>query len=135
MGPSSGVIVDLTTGYQITDAFYLGLNAADYTYANNKDGGYNGISIYPKYTINDFFSLGLRVEFFTKKEVKDSFGFITKASKDVFATTITGNFKIDNLTLLSEIRLDSSSDFGFIKENGNAVTNASQITIAAVYAF
>lgn len=135
MGPSSGTILDLTTGYQITDAFYLGLNAADYTYANSIEGGYNGLALYPQYSVNDIFSVGLRTEYFVIKEGKDETGAITQAAGDVFSTTITGNFKVAGFTFIPELRLDSSKDLGFIDKNSNPSTNASQITFAAVYAF
>ena len=35
-GFTTGTIFDITTGYQITDGFYLGLNAADFTYGQQK---------------------------------------------------------------------------------------------------
>lgn len=135
MGSGSGSILDLTTGYQITDAFYLGLNATDYTYANSIEGGYNGLALYPQYAINDVFSLGLRTEYFTLKEGKDESGSIIQAAGDVFSTTITGNLKVGGFTFIPELRLDSSSDLGFINRDSNPSTNASQLTFAAVYAF
>lgn len=135
MGPNSGTVLDLTTGYQITDAFYLGLNAADYTYANSIEGGYNGLALYPQYSVNDIFSIGLRTEYFSVKEGKDESGAITQAAGDVFSTTITGNFKYGGFTFIPEIRIDSSEDLGFINKDNTAATNASQLTFAAVYAF
>ncbi len=135
MGPESGTILDLTTGYQITDAFYLGLNAADYTYANSNDGGYNGVALYPQYALNEIFSIGLRTEYFIMKEAKDESGVITQASGDVFSTTITCNFKVGGFTFIPELRLDSSSDLSFFAKDSSVATNASQVTFAAVYAF
>jgi putative OmpL-like beta-barrel porin-2 len=135
MGPESGTILDLTTGYQITEAFYLGLNAADYTYANKNDGGYNGLALYPQFALNDIFSIGLRTEYFILKEAKDETGAITQASGDVFSTTVTGNFKVGGFTFIPELRLDSSSDLNFMNKESNSVNSASQITFAAVYSF
>ncbi len=134
-GPNSGTILDLTTGYQITEAFYLGLNAADYTYANSIEGGYNGLALYPQYALSDVFSIGLRTEYFVIKEGKDESGAITQANGDVFSTTITGNFKMGGFTFIPELRLDSSNDLSFINKDSNPATNASQLTFAAVYAF
>ncbi len=135
MGPESGTILDLTTGYQMTDAFYLGLNAADYTYASSIEGGYNGVALYPQYALNDIFAIGLRTEYFTIKEGKDESGLITQAAGDVFSTTITGNFKVGGFTFIPEVRIDSSGDLGFLNKDSNPSTNASQVTFAAVYAF
>ena len=135
MGSNSGTILDLTTGYQVTEAFYLGLNAADYTYSNSIEGGYNGLAFYPQYALSDVFSIGLRTEYFVIKEGKDESGTITQASGDVFSTTITGNFKIGGFTFIPEVRVDSSGDLDFLNKNNNAATSASQVTFAAVYAF
>jgi hypothetical protein len=44
-GKFSGTEIDLTTAYQITDAFKLGLNAADFN-APNSPGGFPGVSLY-----------------------------------------------------------------------------------------
>jgi hypothetical protein len=82
-------LYDLTTGYQITDKFYLGLNAAyGYYVANNaltkdsikrfasemnskyaKDSSktkldWGGVAVYANYAINDWLGIGVRVEHF-----------------------------------------------------------------------
>ena len=58
-GYTTGTIIDITTGFQITDAIYIGLNAADFTYADRNEGGYSGVALYPQYTFSDLFSLGV----------------------------------------------------------------------------
>ena len=133
-GPNTGFIVDLTTGYQITDAFYLGLNAADFTFDNEDDGGYTGFALYPQIALSDAFSLGYRGEYFNFKEVKDGDSVISD-SESVFASTITGNFYSGPLTITTEFRFDSASSDFFVDSDDAATDLASQFLIAAIYAF
>jgi hypothetical protein len=51
------------------------------------------------------------------------------------ATTITASFSIDGFTFITEARLDASEDLGFIDSNSVATSNASQVTLAAIFAF
>ncbi|MDW7695571.1 outer membrane beta-barrel protein [Flammeovirgaceae bacterium SG7u.111] len=129
-GPFSGTIVDLTTGYQITDAFYLGLNAADYTYADSDEGGYTGVALYPQYSISEAFGLGLRYEYFMTKEVENG-----AESASVNAFTLTGSLKAGPLTVIPEFRLDSGEDGMFMDSDAMPASSASQFLIGAVYAF
>lgn len=134
-GKSSGNIFDITTGYQVSDKFYLGLNAADFTYDNSNDGGYTGVALYPQVALTDAFSLGLRTEFFGIKETKDESGTILTEKGGVSSYTLTANYKVGGFTFIPEVRLDSSDDLGFLDKNGEAASKAAQVTFAAVYAF
>lgn len=125
----TGTLVDLTTAYQITDKFKLGLNAADYTVSDN-NGGYSGVAIYPQYAFKPSFALGLRAEQFSIK------GTGAAANSNVTSFTFSGNIKSGGLTFIPEIRFDSDKDFSqqFFK-NGIASKAASQFSLSAVYAF
>lgn len=128
----SGTILDLTTAYQITPAFKLGLNAADYSMPNDNAGGlgYSGIALYPQYAVSDNFILGVRGEYFKSKDVADVSG------TDVKSFTLTANVKAGGLTFIPELRLDSRSEADtFLKKNGDFTKSASQFSVAAVYAF
>jgi hypothetical protein len=127
-GSPSGTIIDLTTGFQISDAFYLGLNAADYSVSDG-DGGYTGFALYPQVALNDWFSLGLRGEYFKIKDIGGT------ENPNIFATTITANMKAGGFTFIPELRLDSVSEDLFSDKDGAATAAASQVTLAAVYAF
>src|SRR6201996_8772599 len=65
-GSYSGTEFDLTTTYQITDAFKLGLNAADFSAPNNV-GGFQGVALYPQLAVSKAVSFGLRGEYFDYK--------------------------------------------------------------------
>jgi len=133
-GDPSGTIIDLTTGWQISDGFYLGLNAADYT-AKDDASGYSGVALYPQLSLSDAVELGVRYEYFKLKEYEE--GGSTFESQNVNAFTLTANLKAGPLTVIPEFRLDGGSDEFFYKNSeGTEMTkSASQFLIAAVYAF
>ncbi len=135
-GDPSGTIIDLTTGWQITDGFYLGLNAADYTAKGDDAGGYSGVALYPQLSLSDAVSLGLRYEYFNIKEFKESDG-STVEKANVNAFTLTANLKAGPLTVIPEFRLDGASDEFFYKDSDgmDMTKSASQFLIAAVFAF
>jgi hypothetical protein len=130
-GSVSGTIIDLTAAFQITDAFKLGLNVADWS--NEGDVGYTGFALYPSVAITDAFALGLRAEYFTAKEGADLYGI--DADQSVTAFTLSANYKVGGLTIIPEFRLDSNSDDYFSDSDMMATKSASQATIAVVYGF
>ncbi len=126
-GATSGTIFDLTTAYQITDAFKLGLNAADFSTAHGGNG-YQGVALYPQLAVSKSVTFGLRGEYFAYKN----------GGGNVNGITITSNIKAGPLTFIPEIRFDSkSSDFAipFQDSNGATTNSAAQFLLAAVYAF
>ena len=132
----SGTILDLTTAYQITDKFKLGLNVADYSMGDDAFGGFTGVALYPQITVTNGFGLGLRGEYFTSK--KGAFGSAfsgVRAGESVVALTVSGNLKAGGLTFIPEIRFDNGSANQFFKENNVATKSAAQFSLAAVYAF
>jgi hypothetical protein len=135
-GPASGTEVDLTTAYQITDAFKLGLNAADFTVPSGVGltGGFSGVALYPQLAVSKAVTLGLRGEYFSTK----SGNYVTAGpppSESVTAFTLTANIKAGPLTLIPEFRLDNSSKSDIFVNNQAFTSNASQFVFAAVYAF
>ncbi|MCM4168707.1 hypothetical protein KCTC52924_02399 [Arenibacter antarcticus] len=125
--------IDFTGGLDVSDQFYLGINAALYDH----DGlGFAGVALYPQYATSDNFSLGLRGEYFTEMGDYGAIG-TGEADSDVFAITLTGSAKIGDLTIKPEIRLDSSSDesFNFLDKNLQPQKSMSSLVIAAIYAF
>ena len=117
--------LDYTGGFDLSDSFFFGINAA-YSNSSDADAGYQGIALYLQNEFSDTFSLGLRPEFYTT----------TSGSSDasVSAYTLTGNITLtESLKLISELRYDSSDDRlipGFPAEK-----NMTGGTIAAVYSF
>lgn len=144
-GYRSGTILDLTAGYQATKTFKVGLNIADftagagtiyYTVPAVKDAGYTGGALYLQNAFTDKFSLGVRGEYFSSKNVVGGLTLSGVAPKEsVIAATLTANFKAGGLTFIPEVRMDNGSAMQFFKENGAATKSASQATLAVVYAF
>jgi hypothetical protein len=129
-GDPSGTIIDVTTSYQITDKFFLGLNGARYN-APDSDAGYGGVALYPQYAFSDLFSLGWRAEYFNIRSGDEP----SVSDENVFANTITGNFQMGPMRFLAEWRLDSGSSDFFVDGDTNPASSASQILLAAIYAF
>lgn len=126
----SGSIIDLTTTYQVSDNFKIGLNAADYSMPDD-NGGYSGAALYLQNSFTPGFGLGLRGEYFKYKDIGSAKG------TGITALTLSGNFKAGGLTFIPEIRLDNSSEdtYGFVKSDGTPTKSATQFVLAAVYAF
>lgn len=124
--------IDYTGGFDITDAFFLGINA---TYQDTDGVGFYGAALYPQYSTSDTFKIGLRAEYF--KEQGD-YGAIGTGLEDsnVFALTLSGNLTVgDYLTFIPELRLDSASDDAFINNDLEATDSLASFLVAAVFAF
>lgn len=122
-----GFEIDYTGGFDLSDSFFLGINAA---YNDNDGSGFYGAALYPQVAASDTFSIGLRGEFFGLH------GDANPAEESVFATTLTGSITVDNLIIKPEIRLDSWSDaMPYIDNDGAAADNLAAFTLAAIYAF
>jgi hypothetical protein len=128
-GPTSGTIFDLTTAYQITDAFKLGLNGATFTPAHG-GGGYDGVALYPQLAVSKAVTFGLRGEYFETKAIGT-----TTPKAHVTGITATANIKAGPLTLIPEIRFDNAKNQIFTDSDGAPTKSASQFVLAAVYAF
>ncbi|MEJ2163127.1 MAG: porin [Robiginitalea sp.] len=134
--------IDYTGGFDITDAFYLGINA---TYQDTGDVGFEedtpeigfyGVALYPQYKTSDRFTIGLRGEYFQEK---GNFGAIGTEEIDssVLALTLTGNVEIGNLSIKPELRLDNASDDSlyFLNKDLETGNSLASFLLAAVYAF
>ena len=121
--------IDLTTGWDITSAFYLGLNT---TYNTTDGAGFYGAALYPQIKASENFALGLRAEYF--KELEDG-GPVYGADVSTVDFTLTGNYSVGNLSIKPELRLDSVSENVFIDRDLAPTDNLSSFILAVVYAF
>ncbi|MBD0824733.1 outer membrane beta-barrel protein [Aestuariibaculum marinum] len=127
-----GFEIDYTGGFDVSDAFYLGINAA---YNDNDGSGFYGAALYPQLATSDSFSIGLRGEYFAIHGDGDDL-------PSVFATTLTGSYTIENLIIKPELRLDAltNQDDGqfygnFIDSDGVGTDSLAAFTLAAIYSF
>ncbi len=125
--------VDYTGGFDLSDSFFLGINA---TYQDNDGVGFAGAALYPQLQTSDNFAIGLRGEYF--KEM-GGFGALGTGLEDssVIAVTLTGSATIGDLMIKPELRLDSASDetFNFITTDLEASKSLASFMLAAVYSF
>ena len=121
-----GFEIDYTGGFDVSEDFFLGINAA---YADNDGNGFTGVALYPNYDTSKNFSIGLRGEYFTTH---------SKGSVDdpnVFAATLTGNYTIEDLIIKPELRLDNDSDEIYIDTGLKPTKSLASFVLAAIYKF
>ena len=112
--------IDFTGGFDISDNFFLGINATSY----EDDGGeWSGVALYPQYTLTDSFAIGLRGESF---DVKDDNTFTS--------FTITGSYTSGNMIIKPEIRIDGA-DKNVAAWSANGTDSLSSFVLAAIYSF
>ncbi|HHP7241634.1 MAG TPA: outer membrane beta-barrel protein [Cyclobacteriaceae bacterium] len=145
-GTSSGGVLfqtDITTGWDLSDSFYLGFNGTilsqdpGVTIINGSeediDGdntGFAGSAIYLQNAFSDRFGLGLRYEYFTVINGDDAVD-----NPNFNAFTLSGNYKVQNLTIIPEFRVDLSNEDVFADSDFNPTGSLSSFLIAAVYEF
>mgnify|MGYP001468097508 FL=1 len=121
-----GFEVDYTGGFDATEDFFIGINAA---FADNDGEGFYGVDLYPQYALSETFSLGLRGEYFqTQSEA-------IADDPSVIAFTLTGSYAVDDLIIKPEIRLDSGSEDIFIDKDLMATKSLGSFVVAAIYKF
>jgi hypothetical protein len=135
----SGTEIDLTTTYQLSDAFMLGLNVADRTNGDFFDdvngGGVNffGTALYAHYAFSNAVAIGFRGEHFTDDQ-GSIFG-VTDTDTSVDSFTLSGNIGSGPLKLIPEFRVDISSEDIFTDGDSMPTGTAGQFILAAYYAF
>ncbi|QWG09183.1 porin [Flammeovirga kamogawensis] len=143
---STRSVVDLTAGYQASDALYIGLNAA---WADKKEGYdgatdayksvdqlYTGVATYLQYGFSETFALGLRYEYFKDNaKVNELDGSSVDNFTAVNAFTLSGNIALGPLMVIPELRMDTSDMDIFLDSDAKATSSATQGTLAVVYAF
>lgn len=133
-----GFEIDYTGGIDLTDSFFLGINAA-FQENSDLDTGFFGVALYPQYSITDAFALGLRGEYFSENGTYGAIGsgaVDANGDANVFATTLTASYTIENLIIKPELRLDSASENGaYLDDSLMPSKSLAAFTIAAIYAF
>ncbi len=111
---SDEFLIDVTGGFDVTEKFYIGYNAA------YQEGVYGGAALYLQGQVNETLSIGLRPEYIDTTSV-DGTG--------LFAATLTANKTItNNLKGIVEVRYDQEE----LSANGK---DDVALTVAAVYSF
>ncbi|WBL26605.1 porin [Zunongwangia sp. HGR-M22] len=122
--------IDLTTGWDLSDTFYLGFNGS---YQTTDGAGFAGAAIYPQISLTENFGLGLRAEYFN--ELEDG-GVVYAEDATTTAFTLTGSYTYGNLIVKPELRLDSVDGAEpFVDSDLMPQDNLSSFLIAAIYSF
>ncbi len=127
-GEVLGFEIDYTGGFDLSDSFFLGINAA---YADNDGEGFMGAALYPQIATSDSFSIGLRGEYFDWMSDLDP----ATDDQDVFAVTLTGSYTLENLIIKPELRLDSNSQEVYFDSDLAPTKSLAAFTLAAIYSF
>jgi hypothetical protein len=138
-------LFDLTTTYQITSKFYLGLNAATGSQKGDYQGvggpstskSWGGVAVYTNYAFTDKFGLGLRYETFDNKNGARALTDAAGLGASVNSITITGNITAadGHVLLKPELRLDSYSANKFEKNDGSLTKSQTTLGMAAIFKF
>ena len=143
--------IDLTTGFNLSETLYLGVNTtynttsagevfsgSDIQDVDGDGAGFYGFAGYLQAKPSETFGIGIRGEYFSvfNGGLGEVVGLNAAGDGSVFATTLSGNIKIGgNLTLIPELRLDSMSE-DFFKDNDlNDSKSLASFLFAAVFAF
>jgi hypothetical protein len=142
--------VDLTTGWNLGEKFYLGLNTTYQTVAagesfiaegelQDTDGDaatFMGVAIYPKFSLSESFALGLRAEYLgVTNGHLGIFALDADGKGSIMDYTLSGNYTVGNLTFIPELRIDMTSEDSFADADGKLTDMMPSLNIAAVYKF
>ena len=123
----------LTASYQVAPKFGVAVDVLSLT-TRLKDSTNNvfGTAIYANYAASDKFTLAARYEIFQDKDNYTGIG----ALGDTFtAFTLSGNIKIDALTIIPEITVGSDVKKKFLTDLGVAKKSETAFILAVVYKF
>jgi Putative beta-barrel porin-2, OmpL-like. bbp2 len=159
-GFSAGTLFqgDITASVNLGETFSLGINASYQTTAAGEaintngdvvdlDGdasSFFGVALYPKLTLSENFSLGLRGEYFAVKKSHlniftlddfDAINEINAGDGSVVEFTLSANYKVGGLMLIPEFRIDKTSEDSFIDKDDKATDLMATFSFAAVYKF
>ena len=138
-------LFDLTTTYQITPKFFLGLNAAAGSQKGDYQGGsgpsttknWGGAAVYTNYAFTDKFGLGARYESFDNKSGVRGLTDAAGNGASVSSITITGNITAadGHVLLKPEFRVDTYSANKFEKNSGSLTPSQATLGMAAIFKF
>ena len=93
-----------------------------------------GSALYLNFDPRTWLGFTLRGEYFNDEHKLKVFGAAPQGG-NIFATTLSANFKINALVIIPEVRIDNASDKIFTNKNGSPASTAASFLVAAVYPF
>jgi len=126
---------DLVATYAVSSKFSLGFNATVQSVKLDSDSTSHftsykwwGAALYLNVDPVSWFGLTLRGEY-----IEDNDEYL--GLKHVFAPTLSANFKVNNLTIIPEFRLDKAGNSVFYKSATEQTSSSGSFILAAAYHF
>ena len=123
---------DLVVTGAVSDKFSIGYNGTVQTAKPDKASSdiWWGSALYFNVDPTSTFGITLRGEYFDNKK-----GVVSAPATSIFDVTLSPNFKVGNLTIIPELRLDAGKDEIFEKNDGTATKSTVTGILAATYHF
>ena len=88
-------------------------------------------ALYLNYDPTKMLGWTIRADYFDDRKINP----LIPGANKIFAATLSANAKVDNLTIIPELRIDSGSGSIFTKDKGVATKSTLSFILAAVYKF
>ncbi len=127
--------LDLVVTGTVTDKFNIGFNATiqsrkQIADATTPDGSWKGAALYLNLDPSASVGLTLRSEYISDGKL------IYYGTKNIFANTLSLNYKVGSFTLIPELRIESAQNENyFTKDDGTGSKSTATALLAAVYKF
>ncbi|MFZ4057467.1 MAG: outer membrane beta-barrel protein [Ferruginibacter sp.] len=122
--------IDLVVTGTVTDKFNIGFNGT--LQSRNigiKTGSWKGAAVYLNVDPTASIGLTLRSEFIGDNDM------IYFGTKNIFANTLSLNYKVGPLTIVPELRFESAQSGIFLKKDGTASKSTATGLVAVMYKF
>lgn len=126
---------DVVATYAVADKFSVGINGTLQSAKLDEDSTgkfisyqWGGVALYLNFDPINWFGLTLRGEYIG--DMDEYLGL-----KSVFAPTLSANFKIDNLTIIPELRFDNAGNSVFYKNATETTKSTGSFILAVTYHF
>ena len=116
----------------ITDKFSIGYNGTVQSAKTDSTSSRSwwGSAVYLNVDPTSAFGITLRAEYFDNKKAV-----VSAPATSIFDVTLSPNFKVGNLTIIPELRLDAGKDEIFEKSDGTGTKSTVTFLLAATYHF
>jgi hypothetical protein len=125
---------------KVSDKFNIGFNGTvnstqSWDGSKNVDGkSWWGSALYLNLDPKPWFGLTLRGEYFNDDNQLKMFANAPEGG-NIFATTLSANFKAGGFIFIPEFRIDNASQAIFVDKDGAGKKSASNFLISAIYSF
>lgn len=134
-GASSLNQVDVVVTGTVSSKLSIGYNGTIQSVEDediDKSKKWWGSALYLNYDPSSVFGLTWRNEYFSDQKYGVK---LPGGGANIFASTLSGNIKLDNFRIIPELRIDNASKSIFTNSKGAASKGTASFLLAAVYSF